>query len=204
MHTRRGFIDAYKEAFSGLPYNEHYTDQQVIDDAWLPNLNNGMVMVVTDEEQLSRIIGFGCAVPFDKAPDDVKEFLECLHRAGRLPNDFGYQHAWYMSELGVLKEYRGHGAAWELVKRRMWSIDYRGGTQFFMRTAAVNSPSKPMYLKMGAHELPDLQDVSNTSQVLDNGSQANNRVYLWGNTREVASNIDDIQSAGNYIPFATD
>ena len=203
-YVRKGFVQAYKEAFGSAPYYEKYTDEEVVREVWAPHLSNGLVMIVTDEESGGRLIGFGCAMPFKHSPDDVKDFLERLHQDGRLPEEFDYANAWYMSELGVLNEYRGLGAAWELVKRRMWHIDFRGGNQFFMRTAAAGSNSKPMYLKMGGRELPDLQDVSSSDQVLENSSRSDQRVYLWGNARAVASNIDEIQAAQGYIPFATD
>lgn len=85
-------------------------------------------MVVTDEEQGGSLVGFGCAMPFDKAPADVREFIEGLDEKGRIPTEFEYRRAWYMSELGVLNDYRGLGAAWELVKQRMRTVDWKGDT----------------------------------------------------------------------------
>ena len=150
-----------------------------------------------------KLVGFGCAMPFSQAPDDVKAFLEKLSQEGKLPSEFDHRSAWYMSELGVLNDYRGLGAAWELVRQRMRTVDRKGADQFFMRTAAEGSLSKPMYIKMGSHELADLQDISNTEQVVENHSHSDHRVYLWGDVRTVASHIDRIQSVRGYIPFDT-
>lgn len=199
----KGFVSAYKEAFGGAPYFETYSDDEVIREVWQPHMDHGVIMIVTDEEEGGKLVGFGCAMPFTYAPDDVREFLAKLDAEGKLPREFDHRTSWYMSELGVLNDYRGLGAAWELVKQRMRSVDRRGADQFFMRTAAQGSLSKPMYIKMGAKELADLQDVSKTDQVLENHSQADQRVYLWGDVRSVAHNIDEIQNVRGYIPFDT-
>lgn len=199
----KDFVSAYKEAFGGAPYFETYSDDEVIKEVWQPHMEYGIIMIVTDEEKGGKLVGFGCAMPFAYAPDDVKKFLMKLEAEGKLPREFDHRNSWYMSELGVLNDYRGLGAAWELVKQRMRSVDHSGADQFFMRTAAEGSLSKPMYIKMGSKELADLQDVSNTGQVLENKSQADHRVYLWGDVRSVARHIDEIQNARGYIPFDT-
>ena len=67
-----------------------------------------MVVYATDSKTL---IGFGCAIPFNRSPDDVQEFLSNLSKDGRLPRSFDYKNAWYMSELGVRCSYQGMGIA---------------------------------------------------------------------------------------------
>lgn len=196
------FVDAYKQAFARDPYDETYTDDQVIEGVWKPHLQDGIIMVVTDEEARGKLVGFGCAVPFSNVPQDVKQFLDELSEGGELPSEFDHRSAWYMSELGVVDDYIGEGAAWELVKQRMRSIDRRSERgQFFMRTAAVGSNSKPMYLKMGAKELPVLQDLTGSDQVEKNKSHSDHRIYLWGDCGEIATNIDVIQEERGGIPF---
>ena len=191
------FVRAYKEAFGGPPYNETYTDQQVL-DILHQHQRDGIAMHVSHNEHL---IGFGCALPFDKSPQDVKAFLEGLHSEGRLPDQFDFRNAWYMSELGVLNEYRGKGAAWELVWQRMLSASRRGATQFFMRTDWPNSNSMPMYIKCGAQPLADLQDLSGSSYDEEINTQSLHRVYLWGDCRDAANRIKEIQVQKGYIPF---
>lgn len=198
---RDGFVAAYKEAFGGPPYNEEYTTDQVLEEVWYPHLDNGLVMIVTDEKRNGKLVGFGCALPFRKSPDDVKEFLEGLKAGGHLPDQFDHRSSWYMSELGVLNEYRGNGAAYELVLQRMRSMDHFGADQYFMRTAAENSLSKPMYLKIGSQELSVLQDVSNTDQVVEKHSASHQRVYLWGDSRKATANIERIREEQGYLPF---
>lgn len=198
---QRAFIEAYQEAFSGPPYFEDYSMEQVLEEVLIPHLRDGMVMYATEH---SKLIGFGCALPFNKTPDDVQEFLEGLHQEGDLPKEFDHRRAWYMSELGVLNAYRGVGAAWELVRHRMYSMSHRGARQFFMRTAATGSNSMPMYIKCGAQPLDQLQDISGSAQATENHTRSLKRVYLWGNCLEAAAKIGAIQKEKGYIPFATD
>lgn len=198
---KRSFIDAYKEAFGGPPYFEKYTDQEVIEEVWEPHLRDGLVLVVCDEPNDGKMVGFGCAVPFSKAPADVRSFLNKLHEDGDLPKEFDHQSSWYMSELGVLNEYRGLGAAYELVQQRMHSMAHSGAYQYFMRTAAKGSNSRHMYLKFGASELPVLQDVSSSEQVLENDSHSHMRLYLWGDCDLASTEINRIKVENGYIPF---
>ena len=198
---QKEFIAAYQEAFAGPPYFEDYSYEEVLGDVLLPHLRDGLVMVAQDMERGGKLIGFGCALPYEKSPDDVKEFLEGLHQSGHLPEGFKHHRAWYMSELGVLDEYRGLGAAYELVLQRMWSMDFKGADQYFMRTAAVGSNSYHMYVKIGSERIPVLQDVSATVQATENHTHSLQRVYLWGNCREATSNIERIKRENGYIPF---
>ena len=195
---RQGFIDAYKEAFEGPPYNESYTDQEVADEILDPHDRDGLVMYATKG---GKLIGFGCALPFNKSPDEVQKFLMELEESGDVPPEFDYRNAWYMSELGVLNEFRGVGAAWELIMQRMISVAHWGGSQFFMRTAAIGSNSAPMYAKCGAKPLLRLQDVSGTTQATENHTQSLHRIYLWGDSLESAAKIRSIKEERGYPPF---
>lgn len=196
--NRQGFIDAYKEAFEGPPYNERYTDQEVADEILDLHDRDGLVMYATKS---GKLIGFGCALPFNKSPDEVQKFLQDLEESGDLPQEFDYRNSWYMSELGVLNEFRGVGAAWELIMQRMISVAHLGGSQFFMRTAAIGSNSAPMYAKCGAKPLLRLQDVSDTLQATENLTQSLHRLYLWGDTSVSAARIRAIKEERGYPPF---
>lgn len=122
-----------------------------------------------------KVVGFGCAQQLLKAPDEVRTFLDdSAHFAGDITK------TWYMSELGVLVSHRGHGIGYELVRHRMTSISHRGDTHYAFRTAAVGSNSIHLYRKLGAQEIPELQDVSESAQVLVNDSESTQRVYLHG------------------------
>ena len=101
---------------SRSPYFEEYTDCEIYEGVIAPHMKDGVVVYATDNETL---IGFGCAIPFNRSPNDVREFLGSLSKDGRLPRSFDYESSWYMSELGVRCSYRGMGIAWELVRLRM-------------------------------------------------------------------------------------
>lgn len=180
---RDGFIAAYKEAFGGPPYFEKYTSEEVLDEVWYPHLQDGMTILALDG---TKVVGFGCALPLDKSPTDVQEFLKTLDTEV-FPADFN--HTWYMSELGVLESYRGRGIGYSLVKQRMLSINHRGDTHYVFRTAASGSNSIHLYRKVGAIELPVLQDVSVSDQVVINGSQSAARVYLYGDCESALLNF---------------
>lgn len=196
---RKGFVTAYQEAFAGPPYNEHYTDEEaaaVLD----MNHRDGLVMYASHR---GKLIGFGCALPFQKSPQAIQNFLTGLEESGDIPAGFDFRNAWYMSELGVLNEYRGVGAAWELVMQRMISISHAGGWQFFMRTAAIGSHSAPMYEKCGAKPLLRIQDLTGTSEAKENQTLSLHRIYLWGDTVACAAEIRKIKESSekSYPPF---
>ncbi len=176
-----GFVAAYKEAFGGPPYNEVYTDEQVIGEVWNPHLERGIVVLALDADV---VVGFGCAKPIRLAPQDVQDFLAERQRAGVFPVNL--HNLWYMSEIGVLNRYRGQGIGLQLVRHRLIWINERGmthkldGGNFVMRTAVRDSNSVRIYSSIGAKQLPGLQDVSDSDQVLVNKSQSNERVYLFG------------------------
>lgn len=169
---------------SGPPYFEEYTDCEIYEGVIAPHMKDGVVVYATDSETL---IGFGCAIPFNRSPDDVQEFLSNLSKDGRLPRSFDYKNAWYMSELGVRCSYRGMGIAWELVRLRMLQVIAHGCSHYFMRTASVGSNSMPMYMKSGAIPVSQQQDVSSTEQATENHTQSLQRIYLWGDCMNTVS-----------------
>lgn len=194
--SKRSFITAYQEAFAGPPYFETYTEQVVLEEVLTPHLEQGLVMVVTDLENDGKLVGFGCAMPYRHSPEDVQSFLEEVEKEKLIPEEFDYRRAWYMSELGVLDDYRGLGTAWELVLQRMQSVSHNGAHQFFMRTAAQQSNSLLMYLRSGARALPLLHEL------VEVDSESKQRVYLWGNCGESIKKISVIRDKKGYPPFA--
>ena len=181
---------------SGPPYFEEYTDCEIYEGVIAPHMKDGVVVYATDSETL---IGFGCAIPFNRSPDDVQEFLSNLSKDGRLPRSFDYKNAWYMSELGVRCSYRGMGIAWELVRLRMLQVIAHGCSHYFMRTASVGSNSMPMYMKSGAIPVGQQQDVSSTEQATENHTQSLQRIYLWGYCMASARKIEEIRHQKNYL-----
>lgn len=180
-HYREGLIDAYIQVFAGAPYHETYTSEEVLEKVWEPHAQDGIVIVALDDEQ---VVGFGCAVPILKAPDDVKGFV-----VQNQPEGYPLGRTWYMSELGVLGSHRKRGIAYQLVKQRMDEIVRREHDHYVFRTAAEGSNSLHLYTKIGAAEVAAVQDISLTAQVLDNGSHSDKRIYLHGRCSDALATL---------------
>lgn len=184
---RDGFVEAYKEAFGGPPYYEHYSTDEVLDEVWNPHVKDGITILALDG---NHVVGFGCALPIEKAPSDIGDFVTSQYTYGDLPIDPG--KTWYMSELGVLTPYRRRGIGYALVRHRLESIVARGDVHYVFRTAAQGSNSIHLYRNLGATQLSAAQDVSATEQVTVNGSQSTARVYLYGDCKVTLENHPDI------------
>lgn len=170
---RDGFIAVYKHAFGGPPYNEAYTDEQVERDVWLPHLQNGVIALAVCAEE---IIGFGCGLPLEHAPEDIRSHLVSV-LSENLPS---FSDTWYFSELGVLCNHRHKGIGTQLVGQVLAGILLRGNYHYVMRTAAEGSNSRHIFESIGSDLIPGLQDVSESDQVMVNQSQSTERVYLHG------------------------
>lgn len=180
-----GFVEAYKEAFSGPPYYENYTTEEVMGEIWEPHARDGIIVLALADPE--GVVGFGCTIPVPKAPEDVRDFLTDRTEDGSLPIDA--RQAWYMSELGVITSFRGHGIAYGLVKRRLELIQLRGGDHYIMRTAADGSNSEHLYQKLGSDTLAASQDISGSDQVTEKGSQSTARKYLYGKCATALANL---------------
>lgn len=172
----QGFINVYKEAFGGKPYGEVYTDEQVR-AVWDEHVQHGRIILAKHK---SKVIGLGCSIPLKHAPADVQEFLDHCKHLGHLPEDFGPTTARYMSELGVLSDYRRRGVASELVRHRLIDVSHNRTKYYVMRTAEVSSNSRPLYEQAGATVLPVVHHIQDSEQVTENKSQSKSRVYLYG------------------------
>jgi GNAT superfamily N-acetyltransferase len=174
-----GFTAVYKEAYSGSPYYEYYTDEQVR-AIYDEHRKNGHIILARIG---SKVVGLWCTVPLSKAPEPIQEFLSASKEEGHLPADFAPETTWYMSEMAVLKAYRHHGIAYKLLWNRLIDVTDRGSVYYVMRTASEDSNSMGLYRQLGAEMIPSLHDVSDTDQVTGNGSQSKARIYIFGKCR---------------------
>lgn len=186
-----GFMEVYREAFGGEPYNETYTDEQ-LREIWDEHMANGRIILARDEDS-NKVVGFGCSLPLHRAHQDVQDFLaECIADGELLPEDFTFQNTWYMSELGVLESHRNRGIAYDLVRNRMFDVSHSNKRYFIMRTAADKpSNSRHLYEQLGAKAVDRLHDVSETDQVQINQAESILRVYLYGVCNEAIARLDD-------------
>lgn len=183
-HYRKGFIEVYKEAFGGPPYYEVYTDDEVLNTIWEPHLSEGIIVLACES---NSVVGFGCAKPLLKSPNDVQDFL----RKKKLDGDFPIElsDAWYMSEVGVRNTHRRQGIGLQLIGKRLVRILELRGHYYVMRTAAENSNSINLYKKIGASEVTGLQDIFESEQVQIQKSQSTTRLYLYGSCEESLKKI---------------
>lgn len=182
-----GFINVYKEAFGGPPYNETYTDEEVR-AIWDEHFAHGRIILA---KHGGKVVGLGCSVPLNRAPQEIQDFLamckrkgylDMCKRKGYLPVDFTFENAWYMSELAVLEEYRNQGIAYQLVRHRLIDVSHGRSAFYVMRTAAAKSNSMHLYLRAGAEVIPEVHDISDSDQVKENGSKSEERIYLFGSS----------------------
>lgn len=181
---RDGFVKVYQEAFAGPPYYEHYTEDEVIEDVWKPHVGDGIIVLAVNNDE---VVGFGCAKPLAKSPNEIQDFAVQKREAEMLP--FDLQNTWYMSELGVAAAYRGKKIGYELIKHRLSRISELDGIFYILRTAAEGSNSLHMYRKIGSIELQGTQSVSATDQVVINKSKSSERIYLYGRCTLALRNI---------------
>lgn len=172
---RDGFVATYKQVFGGPPYNEVYTDEQVRRDVWLPHVQNGIIILAV---YAGRIIGFGCGLFFECAPEEIRSYLISAKNFGVVIPDFS--DTWYPSELGVMDNCRRRGIGTQLIGHVLAGILLRGNHYYMMRTAAEGSNSRHIFESIGSGLIPGVQDVSKSNQVTVNKSQSTERVYLYG------------------------
>lgn len=186
-HDEQDFIRAYKEAFGGKPYFESHSVNEVADILHL-HLTDGVVIV---DREGGLLAGFGCAVPLQSAPGEVREYMQEQIASGSLPTDFNSNEAWYMSELGVVEDFRGKGLAYKLVQHRLAAIADQGGKYYFMRTAAEESNSRHLYEEIGAQRMTAEQDVSESEEVVSSQSQSTRRIFLYGECKQALQLITE-------------
>ncbi len=141
---RNEFIDVYRTVFAGAPYFESHSRSEVARTTWAPHLKRGVVVIA---RACDTVVGFGCAIPLR---DPLVSSAHVFVRARGLPLDIA--RTWYMSELGVLAQYRGHGIGSALVRERLLVLSVRGSEHYVLRTASEGSHSESLYRKIGAIE----------------------------------------------------
>lgn len=189
-YLRSGFVAAYKEAFGGPPYFESYSDEEVLQEVWLPHRSDGIIVLAL--ANYSDVVGFGCSKPVRSSSQEIRDFLESSEQQGLLP--FPSVNAWYMSELGVLDSYRGRKIGYALTAQRLSAISQLGDTHYVMRTAAEGSNSLHLYERIGSAVIPGRQNIADSNQVQVNHSQSLERVYCYGECLHALSRIEAIVS----------
>ncbi len=169
--ARDGFIDVYKEAFGGPPYNEDQPRDWVREHVWGLHVSHCLFVC---EDTDGSVIGMSCALPV-LAPG-AEACGNFLSGCSGIP--FDLRDAIYMSEVGVAVRARRRGLGTRLIRARIaWGLENDFG-HFVMRTASAGSHSAGIYLRMGCTQLPHVQNVGGE----DVASASSHRIYIFGPT----------------------
>jgi N-acetylglutamate synthase-like GNAT family acetyltransferase len=117
--------------------------------------------------------------------------LRIKQKEGTFPVKFN--DTWYISELGVRIAYRRRGIGTQLIGHCLTRILESQCHYFVLRTAVNNFDSLRIFKKIGAVELPGVQNVTSSKQVKVHKSQSTERIYLYGCCQEGVKNIAKIQ-----------
>jgi ribosomal protein S18 acetylase RimI-like enzyme len=129
-----GFVAAYRRIFSGEPYFEDFSEQEVA-ATWrrLTRVRNNITLIATDADGV--VHGFGIAIPLSEAHDAARELN------GLLP----LRATMYLVELGVDEAWRGRKLGKHLVKLRIQLTDPELYSHVVLRVAEGRTATFEMY-----------------------------------------------------------
>lgn len=165
-----GFIEVYQTAFSGPPYFENYSRQDV-ELVWKRHIPHILIVA----EVSNQVIGLGCAHPvLSDVEPSICDFLVSQRELINAP----LEKITFMSELAVLPQFRGRGIGSKLITSRWEEAANQGYTDYIMRTAEIGSNSVRMYEKMNAQRLPFAQ-VLREEEI---ATASRTRIFMTGTT----------------------
>lgn len=147
-----GLIAAYHAVFSGFPYFESYTDEEVrstLESLWRSSGAIFLVAAIGDD-----VAGFSAAIPL------IRKASVANQLTGLVP----IQHTFYLAELGVLPEYRGRKIGRNLVRERLRLIDQDQYSHVVLRISTDNTPSGEMYKALGFFDMGVTMSVTRRRQ----------------------------------------
>jgi GNAT superfamily N-acetyltransferase len=171
-----GFIKVYKDAFSGPPYFENYTDEYVRDKILAPHIPFWAGIASTDE----GVIGLCCVHPFDEPVSlEATDYVRAQPKE-QTPIDLSISV--YGSEFATSSNVRKLGVGGALMCRAFRWAHENGYPYAIMRTAADGSNSVRMLVRAGGVMLPYVQEVGDKGI----GSKSDKRVWLYIETAKFA------------------
>lgn len=163
---RDGFARSYPIVFTGPPYFEQLTTQDAL-DVWDRLTKTPENITLIAASPTNEVLGFGIAIPLPKQKD-VSTALN-----GLIP----VHHTFYLAELGVLPQARGHGLGRMLVKHRMDLINLERYAGVVLRVAEEQNSSMRMYQSMGFEDMGVYMDVK--AKRVDGSTTADRRLFLY-------------------------
>ena len=145
---RGEFIGAYQTVFGDPPYFERYTTAEA--EGQFRRLTETPDHITLIARKDGKLAGFAIAVPLASQPAVARE----------LPGLVSVSHAYYLAELGVLKDHRGAGLGRELVRQRIKQMDTERYSHVVLRVSAARNASYDMYMSMNFHDMGVYMEVS--------------------------------------------
>ncbi len=158
--TNEGLIALYNRVFGGPPYNEVFTDEEVIDE-FDNYLANGFVSILRKDGQ---IVGFEGTCRASSIPS----IADIVTKIGRNPQTF-----WYFGDLGVDTAYRRQGLGKKLTARRLASLT----DPVILRTNKDNFQAINLYKSLGFQIVEDLQTLVKQARV-EGAIEKDERIFL--------------------------
>ncbi len=162
---RPSFVGAYQTVFADPPYRERYfpSEAQAVLDRTLQTPSHITLLAVRG---LAQVAGFGLGVPLQYRPEAAR------HLMGLLP----VQTTFYLSELGVLRPFRGRGLGRRLVLERLRLVDRQRYSHVVLRTSASRDAAYHLYTSLGFEDVGVSMEVS--SRRIDGLVTTDRRIFL--------------------------
>ena len=145
---RPGFIGAYQTVFSDEPYFERIYPSEAEGVYRKLTGTPGNITLIAVRNN-SQVVGFGVAIPLRYKSDVARQLTGLVP----MPNSF------YLSELGVLHDFRRRGLGRMLVEERLKLIDRQTYTHVILRVTASKNASYDMYRSMGFEDMGVYMEV---------------------------------------------
>jgi ribosomal protein S18 acetylase RimI-like enzyme len=154
-----GLISLYKDIFSDPPYEEYFSDDDVISmfySYFEDEIKYPLILFAYLEQE---IIGFCTAVPLNESwPDfEVIDFHQNLSRScyeyfNRAFNATS-ENTWYLDDLGVRKDKRKQGIGTRLIRTCLAKLHSKS---IFLRTSDSNNQAQQLYCNLGFSHIDGL------------------------------------------------
>jgi len=166
-HTfRTPFINLYKEVFSGAPFYERFTNEEVAsiyDDLMQ---QNGFLCCVIHQGQL---IAFGTGMPLAQLSAELRQICQKY-----LPPE----DAFYNSDVATHPDYRNQGIGSTLIEKRLGYARNKGYRYSVFRTNREGSMSAPLYQRLGFQTMEETTWVTQPRTRPDM-SDTDERIIMW-------------------------
>ena len=163
----KGLIQVYKSAFAEPPWNESWSDEDIIKDLEFAISQRDPIILVAQNKDGLAGMTWGYKLPIEKFP-----FLE-----RKVPTNSSY-----MDEIAVAgnKRFKGVGT---LLGRAYIDIAAQQNQGIVLRTDDRNEASMTLFRKLGLKGIPDITNPK--GNIYD--PQYQNRIYLMKDLKKEAS-----------------